>query len=219
MDLRYFIKLGVIIAAILVYIYFRKQKFKEENVTRSIINQYKQKSIQQKLYQPTEEEKLQQFEYLEQLIYTLIDQDEANKLLNVIKTRSTEFDSKYNWNISNELVCQEVLNYQFKNNIYLYGYFDVSSESSELDLYIRKNLKTNFDLDMSFQDTIDLSEHKFIHEAFPKYENALNKLGIKLRNIDINSDSYQVVLITAEDYNKIDKLIKSMDMKLQIISP
>ena len=151
MESGYIIKFLVIIVVVILYLYFKKQSGKEDNRQKAIINKYKVKNKPEVHIEPKDKE--EQFRQLRKLITLLTNQEISDEILNVIYNRQKSFDT-HPWHISHELFCKEVINYQYKNNIYLYGYFDWKSPSYELDKYITNALKANFNIEANINEKI-----------------------------------------------------------------
>ncbi|WP_111683658.1 DUF6630 family protein [Winogradskyella tangerina] len=221
MEINYLIKLLVLAGLAVLYFVFRQSQIKADKKTKAIIDRHKTK--RSPIWQPpewTQQEKEDQFVYLNQLVHLLISPIEAKGILNTITNRNKQRDQHNNyWHISHELVCQEVIDYQIEHNIYMYGYFDVKSPSTELNRFITEAIKTKYHLDVDFQKSIDLDQYKFIHDAFEHFEEVLQPYGISLRNIDMNTDSYTIILVKTEQLPEVETLIEKMRLKLHRVQP
>ena len=119
-------------------------------------------------------------------------------------------DSTVNQHLVEDLVdeayefnSQEIIDYMYEEEICFYGFFDWKQESEDFDSYIVSAMKKNFGIDFISDNLCDLDELGSIAEVYKIYGIAIEKYGIALCNIDIQSDSYQVMLVRNEHYNDI----------------
>ena len=112
-------------------------------------------------------------------------------------------DLTLNANEAYEFNSQEIIDYMYEEEICFYGFFDWKQESEDFDSYIVSAMKKNFGIDFISDNLCDLDELGSIAEVYKIYGIAIEKYGIALCNIDIQSDSYQVMLVRNEHYNDI----------------
>ncbi|MEY8868966.1 hypothetical protein AB9K24_05630 [Meridianimaribacter flavus] len=211
MELKYTIKIIIAVIIISATLYsYRKRKI-ENKTTPNGLNKK----------EPTvfinNEKKKESLEYLYKCIDITINHEDAKKLKSFIAEKVKKENQTINWDIKEEFINQEIINFQYYQNVFFYGCLDWKESSDVLEKYIKAALKSNFNIDIDFKDILNTDEDKTIHHAFEKYENALNDRGIALRDVDINSDSYQIVLIKKDNLTQFTSLIEKIGFKVRKI--
>lgn len=150
------------------------------------------------------------------LIDLTLNTDDSNKLKSFLndKINSQRLDRVIP-NEMDEFHNQEIIDFMANEAIYFYGFFDWKEDSKEFDFYIRNALKRNYKIDFPNTSICDLDELKSIDKVYKIYGKILEKYNISLCNIDIDSDSYQIILVKNEDYDKIIKPTKELGFKLE----
>ncbi|MBT8244873.1 MAG: hypothetical protein HKP48_00680 [Winogradskyella sp.] len=219
MDNKALIRLGVLIVVVVIGYFVKKERDKKQAKIDSIIKKYSNKKKAKLITKVTPEFKEQQIEYLKDLINLLINEEKSNEIIQVINAKIKANDYYENWAITNELLSREVQNHNWNHNICLYGYFDWKQPSEDLNHFIVNSLKYNFGIEKSFDSIHDLDENRTIPDAFPIYENELEKFNLKLRNIDIGGDCYTIIIVKNENLNEVEEIIENIGLKIEVVRP
>jgi len=119
---------------------------------------------------------------------------------------------------SMEFNSQEIVDFMAEKPVCFYGFFDWKEYSSEFDIYVRNAMKRNFGLEITKEKICDLYELTTIDKVYKLYEAELEKQQITLCNIDIGSDSYQIILVKNEYYEKLFAPVKKLGFKIEHFS-
>ncbi len=222
------ILIAIIIVVVAFYLYRKRKAEREKQVykkyrenlaiesrardTERIKNEKKELPVVVSL-----EEKNNDLIYLYNCIDLIVSERDAKKLKSFVGQRVEDENRNYDWSIQEEFNSQKILEFLFTEKIFFYGHFDWKDSSIEFETYIINALEKNFNIDFDSNKILHVNEDKFIHQVFEKYENQLNEIGIALRDVDINSDSYQIVLIKKDDLAQFTTLIEKIGFKVRKI--
>ncbi len=142
------------------------------------------------------------------LIDLVINKADADKLKNFLSTQSS-FTQKV------EFHSQEIMDFMVAESICFYGVFDWKECSKELDYFIKKTLKQNFDTEINSNFLDNINDTSLIGNVYKLYGVELQKQGITLCNIDTGSDSYTILLIRTENYTTLQACVKEIGYVVQ----
>jgi len=146
---------------------------------------------------------------IQKLIKLTLNNNDAKKLNIFLSKLSKE----KNVDFSNEgemLVSEELIDYIYNEHIYFFGYYDWKARSSNVEDYIRKSLKKNFNKEFGNKNVCDLNELSSIDLVYKLYGVELDKMGYTLCSIDTESDSYTILLIEKENYEKFKNAVNNL---------
>lgn len=205
----------IILVAIAIYFYKKIEKKKEDKVAE-IIERHSQRKVTNTKVVKDPKIDSEQIEFMNEFLKLLVPNHKYDQVLSIIRNRKISDYDRQNWTIANELINQELINRNYSEKLFLYGHFDWKFPSTEMKYFLENALKENFNIEKKF-DHLDLAENNLIHESFPIFEEEFAKLNLKLRNIDVGSDSYTIVIIKDQDFERAEYLIDKMNLKLQRI--
>lgn len=150
--------------------------------------------------------------------------DSLNKCLELILNEkdSRTLKSYVNSNTVNSdvldfLFSQNFIDFQFKNDLWFYKQLDHKSKNSEFDYTIRNMLLKNYSFVFDSKDLLESNKDLFIHQSFNQYQSVLNELGFSLRDIDINNDSYQIIVVKNDKLEILERELKKLGLKSRVI--
>lgn len=222
------ILIAIIIVVVAFYLYKKKkaerekQEYKKyrENLaieSRALDAERKKHEKKELPVYVSLEKKNNDIGYLYNCIDLIVSERDAKKLKSFVSQKVEDENQNYDWSIQEEFNSQKILEFLFTEKICFYGHFDWKDSAIEFEKYIIDALKKNFNIDFDSNKILHENEDKFIHQVFEKYENQLNEIGIALRDIDIDSDSYQIVLIKKDNLDQFTTLIEKIGFEVRKI--
>ena len=222
------ILIAFIIVVVAFYLYRKKKAEREKQEYKkyreNLAIESRSRDNERRKYEKKElpvfvslEEKNNNLRYLYDCIDLIVIENDAKKLKSFVSQKVEDENQNYDWSIQEEFNSQKILEFLFTEKICFYGHFDWKDSATEFEKYIIDTLKKNFNIDFDSYKILHVIEDKFIHQVFEKYENQLNEIGIALRDIDIDSDSYQIVLIKKANLEQFTTLIEKIGFKLRTI--
>ncbi len=152
-------------------------------------------------------------------IFSLIDLtlkvEDAEIIKEFLLNRVEKSEHKNKLNENFEFCSQEIIDFMYATPIYFYGFFDWKEDSEELAVYLEKALKRNFDVEVRTNTFCDLSVLNSIDKVYKIFGENLEKFNITLCGIDINSDSYQIMLVKKGDFEKVKQLAKNLGFEAE----
>ncbi len=166
----------------------------------SIFNIFKKKQEEK----PQNEKVIEKnIDNLKGLISLALKDEDKIKMTNFVENLlNTDNDIEDETDILNS---QEIIDFIYDEEIYLFGFFDWREESIEFHDYIKSALKKNFQLELKNENICDLDELGSIDLVYKIYGEELEKMGITLCCIDTLSDSYTIMLIKNSEYEQFKK--------------
>jgi len=219
MEEKGLVRLGILILFATVAYFVKRERDKKQRKIDEIISKHSVQSKKTTIKIVSSELKNKRVNDLKRLVQLLLNEEKANQIIEVINKRIENNDYKENWTIIDELLSRELQNYNWQNDIYLYGYFDWKQPSTDLNHFVKNSLKHNFGIEKSFKSIFDFDENKFIHDAFPLFEEELHKHNLSLKNIDIGGDCYTIIIFEKEKTHEIEGLVDALGFILMSVSP
>lgn len=152
-------------------------------------------------------------------IFSLIDLtlkvEDAKIIKEFLLDKVEKSEDKSKLSESFEFCSQEIIDFMYETPIYFYGFFDWKDESEELAEYLEKALKRNFDIEVRTNTFCDLSVLNSIDKVYKIFGENLEKFNVTMCGIDINSDSYQILLVKKGDFEKVNQLAKNLGFEAE----
>ncbi len=150
-------------------------------------------------------------------IFGIIDltsnEDDANRLKAFLENRRLNNENEPTE--ADEFFADEFLDFMAEEDLYFFGHFDWKEESVVLDEFICVKMLQKFNIDISEQQFCDLEKLNGINQVYRIYGEILEKYNVTMCSIDIDSDSYQVVLVATADHDKLRHFVDQIGFKFE----
>jgi hypothetical protein len=155
------------------------------------------------------------FENIFSLIDLTLKVEDAKIIKEFLLNKVEKLEDKSKLSENFEFCSQEIVDFMYEVPIYFYGFFDWKQESEEFALYIENALLRNFDIQVQTNTFCDLSILNSIDKVYKIFGERLNTFNITLCGIDIDSDSYQIMLVKNDDFEKVKQLAKNLGFEAE----
>ena len=116
---------------------------------------------------------------------------------------------------SDAWLTQELVDFLATEKLYFFGLLDWKEDQRELATFIQSALVRNFDLDIVFSPPWNSAEWRAIDLSYAFYGEILRPFEIALCHLDIDSDSYQPMLVRAKDVEVAQQAVQELGFELK----